>query len=287
VTVAPSSRHTMRRERPRLLRGKAFDYDHEIQVALPPSYDQTDDAYPVLWVTDGSVFFDLAVGIVPTCKLEMIVVGVGCPQDLPSSEFSRRRSFDFSPGERLAYDGLGGRMVEEAHARRTRARLGGAPVFLDFLVDDVREALARDYRMDAGDHWLFGVSGGGMFVGYSLFARPGAFAKYICGSPCLNGGDRQIFALEERYAADHDDLPAKVFFGAGEAEIEALNLAAWDIVGSMASMAQTLRLRQYPSLRLDFRIFPGEGHNSVIPLILSTGLRALAAEAPHRLLPDS
>jgi hypothetical protein len=198
----------------------------------------------------------------------------------------------------MTYDGLGGRLLDAHSGRgegvdiRSGLRLepdveaasrlgdvdrpiGGAPKFLDFLVDEVRPALAAAYRMDAHDHCLFGVSGGGMFVGYAIFARPDAFAKFICGSPVLDGGNYMIFDMEEEYAAAHDDFPARIFFAAGEEEIDHLGHAAWDIVGSMSRLAQTLLLRQYPSLRLKTCFFPGEGHNSVIPFTMSRGIRWL------------
>jgi hypothetical protein len=40
-------------------------------------------------------------------------------------------------------------------------------------------------------------------------------------------------------------------------------------------MADILRVRAYPSLTLSARIFPGEGHVSVIPLVIAWGLRAV------------
>src|SRR5687768_3457130 len=47
---------------PRLMRGDGLPWDHEIQVALPPSYfKEPGKSYPVLWVTDGSFRFDWAI----------------------------------------------------------------------------------------------------------------------------------------------------------------------------------------------------------------------------------
>ena len=45
----------------RRMRGEGLPWDHEIQIAVPPSYAETDKAYPVLWMTDGLWQFDLAV----------------------------------------------------------------------------------------------------------------------------------------------------------------------------------------------------------------------------------
>ena len=75
VSIEPSVR----------IRGKGFDWDHEIQVALPPSYRKSNKAYPVLWVTDGLINFDSAVEVVNGSMMkywrEMIVVGVGGPRE--------------------------------------------------------------------------------------------------------------------------------------------------------------------------------------------------------------
>jgi uncharacterized protein len=154
-------------------------------------------------------------------------------------------------------------------------KFGGAPGFLAFLVDTVRPALARDFRM-ANDHTLFGHSGGGLFCSYALLARPAAFDKYICGSPSLYEGDSELFWIEERYAATRKDMLANVFFGAGEGEIlEGGSISAWGIVSSMTRMAEILKMRNYPSLRLQVRIFPGEEHVSMVRMNLNWGLRTL------------
>ena len=149
---------------------------------------------------------------------------------------------------------------------------------LAFFVDEVRPSLARVYRMD-DDHTLMGHSGGGMFASYALFARPGAFRRYIIGSPSSNAADKAAFRLEAEYAATHTDLKADIFFGAGEKEIGKLGLAAWGIVSAPVLMAETLLLRQYPSLKITTRIFPGKDHLTVIADVIAEGIRAVWPEA--------
>jgi predicted alpha/beta superfamily hydrolase len=128
--------------------------------------------------------------------------------------------------------------------------------------------------MDPDDHGIIGESGGGTFIGYALFARPGGFARYICGSPALYNSHNAIFDLEARYAAEHDDLRAHVFFAAGEAEITQPLINACGCMSSMAKMAETLSFRGYPSLRLTVKIFPGESHG-ILPLLLRWGVPAV------------
>src|SRR5262249_25947436 len=96
---------------------------------------------------------------------------------------------------------------------------GGAPRFLEFLVDEVRPALASKYRMDADDHCLQGYSAGGWFVVYTMFSRPGAFAKHLAGGPALQYCNGRLFEIEAQYASEHDNLIADLFIGIGELEM--------------------------------------------------------------------
>jgi predicted alpha/beta superfamily hydrolase len=278
----PGARYTISIEPAVAMRAAAFDWDYEVQVALPASYGvMPDKHYPVLWLTDGPLLFHLAVGLLNILVVgglapEMIIVGVGCASEAGVAEYGRRRTIDLTPpGKSMLYDGPGGDFM-----RKLGVPDGGsqqADDLLDFLVDEVRPALVRTYRMD-DDHGLMGHSGGGMFASYALFARPGAFRRYIIGSPSSNAVDRAAFRLEAAYAANNKDLAADVFFGAGEQEIGQLFMAAWGIVSAPVLMAETLLLRQYPSLKVTTRIFQGKDHFTALPDVLIEGIRAVWAD---------
>uniref|UniRef100_B0SVM9 Putative esterase n=1 Tax=Caulobacter sp. (strain K31) TaxID=366602 RepID=B0SVM9_CAUSK len=279
----PGARCTMSIEPPAAMRTAAFDWEYEVQVALPASYGVLlGKTYPVLWLTDGPFLLHLAVGLLNTLVIgglapEMIIVSVGCPSDAGATEFGRRRAIDFAPpGKSILFEGPGG-----DYFRKLGVPEGGeqkADHLLAFLIDEVRPSLERTYRMSS-DHGLLGHSGGGMFASYALFARPGAFGRYIIGSPSSNAANRAAFRVEAEYASANADLKADVFFGAGELEIGKLGLAAWGIVSAPVLMAETLLLRQYPSLKLTTRIFPGKDHCSVIADIIAEGVRAVWADA--------
>jgi uncharacterized protein len=271
------------------IRAKGLDWDQEIRVALPASYGTTKQSYPVLWVTDGTAYFELAVKTVNydlRQRLpEMIIVAVGAPASEGQSGFGDHRGYEFLPSATSGFIGFGSDLLEpQLNAARERrkaagkptAQGGGAAAFLAFMVEELRATLAREYRM-SGDHTLFGDSGGGVFCTFALFSRPESFSRYICGSPNLAAGNFELFRMEERYAKAHTDLKATVFIGAGDAEILDPNpiVSAWGVVSSTARMAEILTLRNYPSLNLSARIFPGEDHASVVPLNLSWGLRTV------------
>jgi predicted alpha/beta superfamily hydrolase len=284
--MRPGANCTLSIEPPIAMRTAAFDWDYEIQVAVPASYGVTGDkSYPVLWVTDGPLMFHLAVGLINTLVVgglapEMFVVAVGCSNADGAAEFGRRRSIDFCPpGGGMGYEGPGGDFMRKLGMPDDGQ--GQADDLLAFMIDEVRPALAKTYRMD-DDHGLLGHSGGGMFTNYALLARPGGFRRYIIGSPSSNAVNKAAFQLEADYAAANTDLKADVFFGAGEKEIGQLFMAAWGIVSAPVLMAETLLLRQYPSLKVTTRIFPAKDHYTVLADVISEGVQAVWADKVDR-----
>jgi len=283
----PGARYAMSHEPPVMMRAHGFEYDHEILVALPATYDvNPGKRYPVLWSMDGALLFDLAAGLVSfyaagTRFPEMIVVGVGHRSEDGMAGLMRRTFDLFQPGTTTLGDEVG-----DEYMRRMMAELGvpegtnpfagvKGDDFLAFLVDQARPALAAKYRM-ADDHTLFGHSAGGAFTSYALFARPGDFQRYIIGS----GTNPLTMDLEARHAAEHDDLPAKVFIGAGDLEANNVGMASQRIVSRTILLAENLLLRRYPSLEVTTRIYRDRDHYNVVPLILGDGLQAVfAAEA--------
>ena len=281
--MRPGGRYTMDIQPSTAVHSTVFGWDYEVQVALPASYGaMPEKSYPVLWLTDGPTIFPLAVGLINSLFVgglvpEMIVVGVGCAGEAGLAEFGRRRNIDFTPpGKSIQFEGPGGDFIRKVAGEGMPE--GKADDFLAFLIDQLRPALAETYRMDA-DHGLMGHSGGGMFASYALFARPGAFRRYIIGSPSSNAVNKAAFRLEAEYAAANTDMKADVFFGAGEREIGQLFMAAWGIVSAPVLMAETLLLRQYPSLKVTTRIFPGKDHFSVMADVISEGIRAVWADS--------
>jgi predicted alpha/beta superfamily hydrolase len=257
---------------------KKFDYPHELTIALPASYAaQPDRRYPVLWVLDGPLITRSVVGIMDTLVIgnyapEMIVIGVGSPAT-EGLKGVGRRIVEFSPpGEGYAPPGLGGDEWDKVAPMPSFSHR--ADDFLSVLIDEVRPALAKRYRF-SGEHALVGHSAGGMLAAYSLFSRPGAFQKVILGSPYLNGVNEAVFKAEASFARTHKQLPVHLFIGAGDKEIDEWFLAVSGIVSSMATFAERLHLRNYAGLQLRTRIYTDEDHYTVVPRVISDGIRYL------------
>ena len=132
---------------------------------LPPSYRSSDRTYPTLWVTDNAL--ELIQGALVGAEFgmapELIVVAVGAPRGSSPLEFQRRRSYDFIPDKAL---------MGPLFAQMPDGAIGGAPGFLDFLVNQLRPQLAAEYRMDPEDHGYAGHAGGAPFGLYWLFNNP-------------------------------------------------------------------------------------------------------------------
>ncbi len=253
-------------EPPRIMRAKGWKWDHEVRVYLPPGYKTSDKTYPTLWVTDNSL--EVIQGALSGAGAglgsgppELIVVAVGAPAGTNYGEFGRRRAYDFIPDRSL---------MGELFANVPPESVGGAAGFLDFLVNQLRPQLAREYRMNPKDHGYAGHSGGAQFGLYVLFNQPQSFSKYISSSPVVY---QPWLDMEEKYFSQHKDLPAKVFLSAGEAEL--VNSRGSQIVSTVALVSARLIGRKYPSLELFARIFPGEDHLSVMPIAYAKGIRAL------------
>lgn len=239
----------------------------------------------VLYVGDANGMFASAVDIVRFMQLSaqlppMLVVGIGYRLGVVG-ETIQVRTRDLTPTSDASYT--------EIFPDQTM--MGGAPRFLAFIRDELQPWVRSRYRIDAVDSAFFGHSLGGLFATHVLLTEPATFRRYGIGSPSLWWDDDMMFGYEARYAATHDDLPAKVFFAVGEYEDhdgrqrEACRLPAderakaglryIDMVADTERMVASLRGRNYPSLEIDSVILPGEFHVTVQHVNLSRALRYL------------
>ncbi|MEM9262675.1 MAG: alpha/beta hydrolase-fold protein [Pseudomonadota bacterium] len=278
LATVEGARVNMEEQTPFTAKGKSMPHGHEVTVYLPASYGSLKDKkYPVLWVLDAPLMLRTVVGIQDTLVLgnmapEMIIVGVGSRSQDGLGGVGRR-VIDFSPPDTDYYpSGIRG------DAWRSIVPTFEFPhksdEFLSFLVDELRPLLRDKYRV-SGENALFGHSAGGMFASYSLFARPGAFDKYIIGSPYVKGVGNAVFDLEQKYSEQNDDLDAEVFIAAGSSEADEYFLAASGILSGTIDFSETLRLRQYPSLTLKTQVYTNENHYTVVPRAVSDGIRFL------------
>jgi predicted alpha/beta superfamily hydrolase len=256
----------------RALKSSLVDATYKLYISLPATYANSERTYPVVYLTDGNGLFPLvrciAEGLSGGLEIpRLIIVGIGYESDALAGRYRERDLLptDASPRE-------GSRRQEFT---RSGIRRGQAGLFLRFIREELKPFIDASYRTQPEDSTYGGVSYGGLFGLHVLFHHPDTFRRYIIGSPAIHHDDRVTLRYERDYAAQHEDLPARVFMsvGAREESDDPLIEPSFRFVTNVERLAQALEERRYPSLQLTTHVFEDETHVSVIPTTFSRGLR--------------
>ncbi|MDA3038617.1 MAG: alpha/beta hydrolase-fold protein [Actinomycetota bacterium] len=250
--------------------------EHVLDIGLPMRHG-TISHPPLVICLDGRWTFGTTLDATRIMSMrgeapEAVVVGVSFgPERMGEYLLERARWYTPTPFVPPAITGVKGLAKEET---------GRAHEFRAFLSQQVIAPFEEEFG--TGERWLVGHSFSGLFGLSTLLAEPELFDKYLLASPSVWWDDRAALGLEERYAETHDDLPAHVFlsvggeedaFAAGE---DAAVAESFRMKSNVEALAATLASRRYRSLRLDYAVLEGEGHNSTIGAAISRGLRALS-----------
>lgn len=260
---------------------KHVDQVFEISVGLPPGYRSgSERRYPVVYLLDPNISFGTATECVRLMTLgrelpRVIVVGIGYP-GAATPEALVLRSRDYTPT-------TGPKQLEQLRkglpADMPELEAGGAAAFLSFIREELFPFIDARYATDPDNRGFIGDSLGGLFGLYTLFHRPDSFGRYVIGSPSLWWDDGVTFSYEEAFAANHSELPARVFLSVGGLEEPGADgAAAWaHMVSNVEKISKILEGRSYVGLELTTHVFEGETHVSVLPATVSRGLRTVFA----------
>ena len=249
------------------IHSKAVGRGYEIYVKTPPGYDKPENAgrrYPVLYLTDGPYTFQVASGLsrVPFSQErfhEFIIVGFSwAGGDAPAN--SRRR--DLTPWRDPEINGV----------------TGGGEAYLAFLKQEAMPLVEARYRIDRANRTLAGQSYGGLFGLWVAFHEPQLFANYILTSPSIWFDQREILKAEASYAANHKDLPARIYLATGSREHPGSGGCAGcdnDMVADQARLAAVLKGRNYPGLRIRTTVVDDGFHETTFPIGLMQGMQWL------------
>ncbi|MGO4537823.1 alpha/beta hydrolase [Paenibacillus sp. 2TAB19] len=226
--------------------------------------------FPVIYLLDGNAVFGTMTeanraqsrfpertGVDPA-----IIVGIGYETDTP---FHLSRHYDFT------YPSLPSELPPHPDGKSWPEQ-GGSAYFLSFIEEELKPMIERDFAVDTKRQTLLGHSLGGLFVLNALFSKPDSFQTYIAGSPSIYWNEKPLLKQERALASllpYDNDVPIRLLITIGELEREAEG-RNYEKTEAMAS-----RLSQLSPTRLSvaFKRFEDESHISVLPLLISQGLR--------------
>jgi len=260
------------------IRAKTLGRDYQVFVALPDSYATSKRAYPVVFVVDADYAFPVVRNIASRLHRhagmeEAIVVGLSYAKG-DAAVFSRRRDYTPTTPRKHAYrSDMPGRPPA----------FGEASAYGRYLTGEVFPFIARHYRADMRRKIFVGHSYGSLLGLQMMLDSPRSFEHYILGSPSLWFDAGIMFEREQAYAARNKDLPASVLFGIGSLETLAPGKKRSrseedaDMVADLREFDAALKGRGYQHLRTRLKVFADEDHASVLPMVVTHGLRAYLA----------
>lgn len=160
------------------IKSKNTGHDYLIQIYKPP-VAPPQHGYPVLYILDGNATFPSAVNIAQSigagsAKLgldPLMIVAVGYPQQKTFDV--QKRAYDYTPKPSAEFQAQG------------KYKYGGADKFINFLNDELKPEIAKQFPVNSQQQSLYGHSFGGLLVLYHFFQKPDAFQRYFAASPSL------------------------------------------------------------------------------------------------------
>nr|WP_312325084.1 alpha/beta hydrolase-fold protein [Acinetobacter oleivorans] len=160
------------------IKSKNTGHDYLIQIYKPP-VAPPQHGYPVLYILDGNATFPSAANIAQSigagsAKLgldPLMIVAVGYPQQKTFD--MQKRAYDYTPKPSAEFQAQG------------KYKYGGADKFINFLNDELKPEIAKQFSVNSQQQSLYGHSFGGLLVLYHFFQKPDAFQRYFAASPSL------------------------------------------------------------------------------------------------------
>ena len=234
---------------------KIMGEERVILVSTPPTYDQSTQAYPVLYMTDGNghlthtrgtVDFLARNGLMP----QVIIVGVN----------NTDRTRDLTPTH-VARREVNGRVFENPTS-------GGASKFLDFFEQELFSYIDSNYRTNPL-RLFTGHSFGGLFALNALFTRPEMFDALLAVSPSLNWDDELPNRQAETFFENRDELNVTLFVAmANEEEGDPRP-------NRLDRLEKALESEETAGFEWQVMRMPDENHGSVVLRAHYWGLRAV------------
>ncbi len=225
-----------------------------VYIRLPKNYTAEDKRYPVLYLLDGDISFNMATSIVRYLEYgedvpDLIIVAPAYGTLLNDSEINFRER-DYTVSE---INGL-----EES---------GGGNNYLNFMINELIPLIDSSYRTNE-QRILNGYSLGGLFTVNALLSAPNLFDSYIAGSPyLLNDLELLLRKSEEQI---NFAQTKKLFIAVGELEDKDIYHVPINLLVG--------RLKNKDGLEVKFTEFKNGTHFTCPSEALSYGLKFIFKE---------
>jgi predicted alpha/beta superfamily hydrolase len=170
--------------------------DYVLKIALPASYDGSQQAYPVLYLLDPSVSFLSVTELVRWSAFwgelpELIVVGIGYPSD----------------------------NINDVLPLRDRDYFQAQDDFLQIITQEIFPLIDSTYRTDPADRALVGYSLGGEFALNTLVNAPETFNRYVAIDSVYSAFGSIFAGNDTPFRQRLAGLDVKLFFASTGQEI--------------------------------------------------------------------
>ena len=229
----------------RQIRSSIVGQEYQVKIRLPEEYENTTTLYPVLYLLDGDHAFAMATDIV-----QYLIYGAHIPDLLIVSPAYDSKKLPQQGGKNMR-----NRDLKPFPTAQSDTTPGGVQ-YLEFFQQELIPFIETNYRVVSNDRTLWGYSSGGMFALYVLFHKPTLFQRYII----VDGFDDAFPDMEEIFAAQHTDLPLRLFISAPPSELGSTELF------------DSLRSRNYTNFRSEFAAVNDLGHFAIAAEGLTKGL---------------
>jgi len=273
------------------LGGQDDDKPWQITLYIPPG-PAPKDGWPVLYLLDGNAVTATAIDIervqasypeATGITSRFVIVGVGYPTS--DAYDTVRRCWDYTPPPGRTYPSFepGGPAV----------RTGGAPAFLDFVLNALKPAIERRCPVHRAKQALFGHSFGGLFTLYALANAPTAFSHWIAASPSIYWEDRTILKIIDKIDSTvkgnrhvlimvgaYEEKPAPPAAQNREQEDDQAHPEATQMISLARALATRLDQRQ--GLKSRFQIISRRTHMAVLPDALNEAVAFFLGDETDR-----
>ena len=221
---------------------EGLDRQRTVRLYLPPDYETSTQAYPVLYMHDGQNLFDDATAyagewgvdeslnqLAASSSLRLIVVAIDNGGDYRMNELS--------PWENKRFG--------EAQGKQ----------YMDFIVDVVKPYIDSNYRTlaDVQHTAIMGSSMGGLISHYAVHAYPQVFSKAGIFSPSY-WYSTEVFEFTQQHKAA---LNAKLYVMYGDKEGDGM-------IADTDRMQRQLKAQGHPSSHMVFKRVTGGEHNELL-----------------------